>query len=778
MQNFIYLIVLPGLNYEADGPLWIDKLKITAFINGASVQLYNVKNNTIDIDNPQQSIVLHNNQKDYKDIVLEDGITHTILPVDSDLQTEYLNNSDAVKGLCAVLFAGTSTDIVKFSIDIYTSKTWVNLENQTYRCKSDADSQYMYISTEQVEYNPFIQTSTPAQVILTNYIKQDIDITPYKDIITDCIITDQFSLSDKNDKHIYLDGQIKACVNYDDLPKTRFVYTSATYKNCIKDWTDEKHMSNIEQIIGSNKCHFLMFDNDLPYRFGEDESSDDGDKLAICAYRKSINGSVGRQRYTLVGVERESLDVSDYLYWKGNYSYDCTHFMDSVKYYSQATFNISINTTLADNPNFISYTQPCELYKYSSSDDCYTLQSGSGWKTLINTSGRIDTASTWTINDAYKDIRNKIWTHRDNKGTPIPTDKDIKTLKYTPEIGQTNKQCVITSSDSQLKKTVEVKIVIPQLTDIQYITFVDSSYDKRKFSKLILASTQLKHPVEGAYIQVIHTPTKFSLSDCSNVNVAVDAGAVPTIAGYAISQTIEFKTEGDGKTYAWPIEDSLNGTIEVSTVKTGSDINITCGENVTSYPHNAAKGSMQNAHDEPAYWIKGNGNIDVQISSYNVLDGKSYILKWTEIPADEAGNPDWDNIKLVNLNTRYAFLNSQTNSFSIKGKDVLVGSIGIIETDADNITTTDNRSSIKQGTVALSHSLGCYEDITLFNIQDLQYNKVYFPPANTLCVGFYRINSSDMISIQDIKFLYNDIPVKNQTIKSNFENSVQYRKLI
>jgi hypothetical protein len=42
MTNKLYSIILPGFSYKADGPVWIDKIKISATLNNIPVNIYDI----------------------------------------------------------------------------------------------------------------------------------------------------------------------------------------------------------------------------------------------------------------------------------------------------------------------------------------------------------------------------------------------------------------------------------------------------------------------------------------------------------------------------------------------------------------------------------------------------------------------------------------------------------------------------------------------------------------------------------------------------------------
>jgi hypothetical protein len=242
---------------------------------------------------------------------------------------------------------------VTFKAVLYTSKNWNSSDDGiTYTCTSDSESEYKEIETIEIKYSPFIVLSENAEVFPEDWAIQNINDVDIQSAAKKCCSAFNLNQNVNTRQSIYLDGSINATVPYDELPMVRMVNTALPYNRCIKDWCDYGHLENIQEIVNSDTCYFLLFDHNLPKKFGENEFTDDNDKLAICAYRKSIDGQVARQRYSLVGVTK-TLDNPN-LIWRGQYSYDFTSFDESVKYYSSRPFTISITAQMGSKVD-ISY---------------------------------------------------------------------------------------------------------------------------------------------------------------------------------------------------------------------------------------------------------------------------------------------------------------------------------------------------------------------------------------------------------------------------------------
>lgn len=96
-------------------------------------------------------------------------------------------------------------------------------------------------------------------------------------------------------------------------------------------------MDTLDQKLNCDKYHLLLFNNNLPSKFGNNSKS--YDQLAISAYRKG--GTSGKQRYTIVGVSYDNLPISN-VSWTKSIDYDLTDFVKSVKYYSAQQFSVGI----------------------------------------------------------------------------------------------------------------------------------------------------------------------------------------------------------------------------------------------------------------------------------------------------------------------------------------------------------------------------------------------------------------------------------------------------
>ena len=65
---------------------------------------------------------------------------------------------------------------------------------------------------------------------------------------------------------------------------------------------------------------------------------------------------------------------------------------------------------------------------------------------------------------------------------------------------------------------------------------------------------------------------------------------------------------------------------------------------------------------------------------------------------------------------------------------VVVGSLGYLKDVSSEGTGSDGKD------IAVIHTIGSYEDVEIFDDKKIKW--FYFPPANTFCVGFYKITQS------------------------------------
>jgi hypothetical protein len=121
-QNFV---IFPGISYIANGPSWVDKIEITADINGIPCDLYKMKwDGGIDFYKAYDFITAGGGQSIFNKSNGE------VLFVDNS-ETDFnnfanLTSSFSAPGLCAAHFTGGYTDTLTFTLTLYTNINWIS----------------------------------------------------------------------------------------------------------------------------------------------------------------------------------------------------------------------------------------------------------------------------------------------------------------------------------------------------------------------------------------------------------------------------------------------------------------------------------------------------------------------------------------------------------------------------------------------------------------------------------------------------------------------------
>lgn len=731
-QNFV---IFPGISYTANGPSWVDKINITADINGIPCDLYKMKwNGGIDFYKAYDFITAGGGQSIFNK---SNGEVLFVYNSETDFNNfANLTSSFSAPGLCAAHFTGGYTDTLTFTLTLYTNINWIS-KYEGELGFGDPDAAYLKeVGQMKVRYNPYIVLSLPPEIHEGDWVEQDVAFT-FTNLTK--------SISDFEKKQIYLDGGVDLITDYDNLPSVPIVETSLARKNSQKEVLDGDLYDIVSDKVKAQNCQLLLFNANLPANFGQNESTKKEDKLAISAYRKSINGSRGRQRYTIVGVTKD-LDTSS-LSWEKTYRFDFSTLINSVKYYNTKAFGIKIQSTL--DSDSISVSQPTQLYKHS--NNIYTLQSGCSWEPVSGLNfGEYVLWDVWNEFAAHKDF---VWTNM--RGKALPKSCPTQPTGVPALLGNT--EYAINSTANTTAGSLNLKIAIKELKNVNYLTFLDNDYSLRDLSKLAPNSLQLKHPVEQGYIQVSHAASEVSLGQ-TKINVTADLSNVPNSSNTSILSYITLQnTDSDNNIYSYPVADSINGGKQITSIDAVSNSdNIELRDGASAYNE---VGSMAVKKEGLAYTLPPGGSITVK----EVTAG-SY-LKYTAVYFDN------DGIQSI-LNSAFdSFIKSEDGNVVItntSSNTVIVGSLGIIQLQGD--------TSIND--IALVHSVGCYEDVALFSDgvghKKIEYKKIYFPPADTFCIGMYKITSSSTINLSDITTFYTT-PEKNSIVK-NALNNLQYRR--
>lgn len=730
-QNFV---IFPGISYTTNGPSWVDKIMITANINGVPCKLYKMKDGGgIDFSTAHNHIVTGGESIFNR----SNGEVRFVYNRETDFSNfANLTYSFSAPGMCAVHFTGGYTDTLTFTLTLSTNTSWTSTGEDELGF-GDPDGASRQIGEIKVRYNPYIVLSLPPEIHEGEWAEQDITFT-FNNLTK--------SISDFEKKSIYLDGGVDLITDYDNLPSVPIVDTSPAIKNSQKQVLDGDLYDIISDKVESQNCQLLLFNANLPDNFGQNENTKKEDKLAISAYRKSINGSRGRQRYTIVGVTKD-LPTSS-LSWEKTYRFDFSTLINSVKYYNTKAFGITIQSTL-DNSDSISVSQPTQLYKHS--NNIFTLQSGCSWEPVSGLN--FDRHVLWDVWNEFAAHEDFAWTLDPNRGKNLPESCPSYPTGQPVLSGSTVH--TVNSTAKTTTGSLNLKVTIPELKNVNYLTFLDNDYSLRDITKLAPNSAQLNHPVEKGYIQVDHATSKVSLGQ-TKINVTADLSNVPSGSNTSILSYIElYATDSDKNIYSYPVADSINGSKQITQITAISDAtNIQKSNGAEDY---SGTGSMS-TNGGLAYTLPPDGQITVPVAA------GSY-LKYTAVYFDN------DGIQSI-LNSAFdSFIKSEDGNVVItntSSNTVIIGSLGIIQLQGD--------TSIND--IALVHSVGCYEDVVLFNDgvgrEKQEYKKIYFPPADTFCIGMYKITSSSTINLSDITTFYTT-PEKNSIVK-NALNNLQYRR--
>lgn len=727
-MKYLYYIILPGLQYTTECPIWVDKIIITAQINGKACKISPVTENGIQTSRLEDKIVLE--RADFAETA--DGNIHSIYPK-SDVKQVYQNTEGlSTSGLAAVLFTGSLTDTCVFHIKLYTRTDWVETDDK-YTLSNIAT--YALIHTEEIQYNPFISIPQAPKLVTGDWVDQKIELNSediQSTIKSACLVIPP----DAANSEIYLDKNIDVCLPYDQLPLVRIVATNGTYKACAEQWQETFLDDLLNKLPDLSHYYFLPFNQDLSDIANKD--------IAICAYRKSVNGSVGRQRFSIVGVETDDFQLDDPIRLPYKIEYDFSKLQD-FEYFTSIKPEVSISFTPNWEDFTVKFNQPDELY--SQSANTYSLNSGCAWSVLDNAG--ITEESTFDIWNDFSNIRDRIWTVGANRGSTIPNTTNEPTISDDcVSIGSIN----LTISNSEFKNTQTVNVDIHSLKDVKYITFVDNGYSKRKFSDLVFATTQLQHDVENGYIEVVHQPTTVNIT-CIPTNTKPEitlSSDTYTSNQQFIPYLVAQSTDEAATVYSYTIADSLAGGMKINEI-----VDYKMVENNDIKPYDA-NGSLDTAPEDQCYILDAGKSLTLQ--------SKGNIIKYTKLILDKDNKINWSEMQYENM-FQQVIDGSCTITSDTK---CIIGAIAAL-----NAPDAIVDGKIDFTKLSLPHAFGCYEDVQLFN--EYSFNKVYFPPKDYFCIGFYKIVSTEnKIKEENIKWLYK-YPHKQQ-ILLNLIDDIQYRR--
>lgn len=743
MYNQVYYIIFPGLQYKADGPVWVDKIEISASINNRPTKICDISNQKTP---PSVATIKKMGSADVVTITdfstsLHDNTLYIQNKHSSGLST-FENESSAGSGLAAVEFIGGMTDIVIFIVKLYTNNNWISQNNTA--TLNPENPTYKLLDTIEIKYNPFITLTSPPS-LKTNELKKpwsNLQFDPTPPYISQSTI----NITNTDSKYIYLDSNVDLLSkSYDNLPMVPIVSTDPAWKASQGEVLGDGMLDDIQKKLNCDSFHLLLFGSKLPIWFGD--SGHDYDKLAICAYRTSVSGSVGRQRYTLVGVYKEKLDVD--VKWQKSVEYDLSDYIQQIKYYSSDQFSIDIDASFQKTT--VNLNVPNDLYTYTKSSNTFSLQSGCSWEPVISAGG-LGNSPLWDVWSSYSSLEPYVWTTTtaNNRGTPIPTSVELP--RTEPKMAGTTSAQIVSTATSNLKGSLKFDVYLNALENVRYLTFYETSYSTQNFSSVLngSASTQLYHPVESGKINVKHASTK--ITPDIQIKVTADIENVPKTSNYSIYPYVEFSYTGENGTQSYPIGDSAEGSKGITEITKILNTQVECYQDNKKISPNFYKAvSEKNCcwecnEDDVCYILNPNEYIKISFES-----DTTGVVKYLMLPTDPS------DLQMEQMGISDSLIKIENNAVTITNThnySVVVGSLGYLKDVSSEGTGSDGKD------IAVIHTIGSYEDVEIFGKKIKWF---YFPPANTFCVGFYKITQSQTVSKDYVVMLY-DTVMKNETI--------------
>lgn len=747
MYNQVYYIIFPGLQYKADGPVWVDKIEISASINNTPTKVCDISQQ----QNPPSVAAIK--KMGSNDVVTITDFATFLLDDTLYIQNKYSrglstfeNESSTGSGLVAVEFIGGTTDIIIFTVKLYTNHNWVS--QGSIATLNHAEPEYKLLDTIEIKYNPFITLTNPPS-LKTNELKKpwsDLQFDPTPPPIS------ASTISIKDPKYIYLDSNVDLLSkSYDNLPMVPIVRTSPAWKASQGEVLGDGMLDDIQKKLNCDRFHLLLFGAKLPGSFGC--GGREYDKLAICAYRTSVSGSVGRQRYTLVGVQKDKLDVD--VKWQKSVDYDLSAYIQQVKYYSSDQFSIDIDASFSKTA--VAIDVPNDLY--TQSGNTFSLQSGCSWEP-VKSAEFLEFSHLWDVWSDYSSLEPYVWTNTEtgNRGTPIPTSVEVPSTE--PKMAGTTSASVVSTATSNLKGSLKFDVYLNTLENVRYLTFYETSYQTQNFSSVLngSASTQICHDVEGMKINVKHASTKITPN--IQIKITADTTNVPRTSNYSIYPYVELSYVGEGGTWSYPIGDSSEGSKKVTDITKILSKQVECYDSKGDLksPNFYKAVSKENCcwqcnEDDVCYILKPNEHIKISFDC-NKTKG---VVKYLMLPTDPS-KLQMEQMKIGDSLAKIQEDNTVTIT-NTRDYQVVVGSLGYLENEnGEDISIEGTTSGDKY--IAVTHTVGSYEYVNIFG-KEIKW--FYFPPANTFCVGFYQITQNQTVSKESVVMLY-DTVIKNETI--------------
>lgn len=772
MSQLTY-VILPGLDYTSTGPLWIDKIEISAKINNKPVTLYPIDNTgVINRSSPSSSVVFTKSQfQDHVNKISEGVYQHQIRHPKFVVGSTVIKNikDSPFCGLVAVLHDGQVSNTVLFTINLYTNIDWHSFGGEY--IANSGSTNYVLIDTLSIKYNPFVKVTQPLTIAATS---------------SERLMQQQFTLKLDN----YTTGHVfntnsnfnigsPIILSSDYFPKVSVLDADGyalLRKECSENWVDVVK-ANISVPSGSS-FRFLPFDN----------SKDRLDKTSLfrfCSCILSGNGTSGKQRFTAVTWHQNKFNPSI----KASYQipYDFTWLSDA-KYFTNDTVNINIEAEYKSSTS--SFTQPTDAIT-EDTQNIY-LNVGSSVQHLLNdfNSGYFTKAlfKCKSFVDGATDI---VYYYDDaNSKTIVP-------VVTTPTVswGAVKATKGISSTQSSLAGKLQIDVNCEGISDLSYMSFIDNSSDSRGLDKLIMdtespvTSTDKKKNIKirnvSSSISASHNVTYSEQLDRTNIG-----GEFAITPHFSISAT----DKNSQSVYTLVLGDVVGSKV--------IDYDESVPTNLLSDYLNAHWASNKTAAKFSSYIVEENGmtklgftfddtvEIDLNANEIKskVVTGETYLFKYQVIYEDKVGKLQFPQAnvedqayiieheggqwKIVSTN-----LQGQTSIKIELDKNhyqkMYVGCIGLFKLNKSNLTNNTDVSIL-----GIPHCISPYEEVTLFSNNSkikTQYKCVYFPPDYYICAALYKITTDTDINTEPENFhmLYN-WEAKSAYIAANI-NGVTYK---
>lgn len=772
MSQLTY-VILPGLDYTSTGPLWIDKIEISAKINNKSVTLYPIDNTgVINRSSPSSSIVFTKSQfQDHVNKISEGVYQHQIRHPKFVVGSTVIKNikDSPFCGLVAVLHNGQVSNTVLFTINLYTNIDWHSFGGEY--IANSGSTNYVLIDTLSIKYNPFVKVTQPLTIAATS---------------SERLMQQQFTLKLDNytTDHVFNTNSnfnigSPIILSSDYFPKVSVLDADGyalLRKECSENWVDVVK-ANISVPSGSS-FRFLPFDN----------SKDRLDKTSLfrfCSCILSGNGTSGKQRFTAVTWHQNKFNPSI----KASYQipYDFTWLSDT-KYFTNDTININIQAEHKSSTS--SFTQPTDAIT-EDTQNIY-LNVGSSVQHLLNdfNSGYF-TKALFKCKSFVEGATDIVYYYDDaNSKTIVP-------VITTPTVswGAVKATQGISSTSQSLVGRLQIDVNCEGISDLSYMSFIDNSSDSRGLDKLIMdTESPVNSTDKKKNIKIRNVSSSISASHNVTYSVQIDrtniGGEFAITPHFSISAT----DKNSQSVYTLVLGDVVGSKV--------IDYDASVPTNLLSDYLNTHWASNKTAAKFSSYTVEENSMTklgftfddtvvidlnDTEIVS-KVVSGETYLFKYQVIYEDKTGKLQFPQ---ANVEDQAYIIEHEGGQWKIVSANLqggtsisiqldknhyqkmYVGCIGLFKLNKSNITNNTDVSIL-----GIPHCISPYEEVTLFSNNskiNTQYKCVYFPPDYYICAALYKITTDTDINTEPENFhmLYN-WEAKSAYIAANI-NGVTYK---